>query len=298
KPRRRPTQAPQGDGGQSDDGQSGGGQNVSESDLINADIDIDWELDDEYLNDGQSGEEDDDDDGDGDDDDDDTASSALSKGKGKATASALPAASVKGSQAPSAKGKRRGHGNSGSSLGHDIGGPCGVNADDPSDPSTTSNTAGTLVPSDGVTVGGTLIINRATASASTVIASEVAAIANQAAIIATQAAVIATQTAVIVFAMTATRVGPSTPASRKSVRSSRSYLYQLYLRFRALLGEVKEAAGIDELESNIPPMTLTTPKAANVNVIFCIGLGSFNTRTGLPTKYSVVVKRFVKRLSV
>ncbi|KAG0299602.1 hypothetical protein BGZ99_004087, partial [Dissophora globulifera] len=64
-----------------------------------------------------------------------------------------------------------------------------------------------------------------------------------------------------VFAMTATRVSAETlpaTANRKSVRISRSYLYQPYLRFRTLMEEKKEAKRIDVLESNIPPMTLTT----------------------------------------
>ncbi|KAG0282106.1 hypothetical protein BGZ98_006913, partial [Dissophora globulifera] len=34
-------------------------------------------------------------------------------------------------------------------------------------------------------------------------------------------------------------------------------------------------------------------KVVNPNVIFCIGLGSFNTRTGLPTKHGELERRFV-----
>jgi hypothetical protein len=34
------------------------------------------------------------------------------------------------------------------------------------------------------------------------------------------------------------------------------------------------------------------------NVVFCVGLASFNSRTGLPSKHTVVSKRFITRVSV
>jgi hypothetical protein len=165
-----------------------------------------------------------------------------------------------------------------------------------------------------------------------------------------------------VFTMTATKVDPANNV-RESIRISRTFLYQPYLMFRTLLEEAKEAAGIDAIESDIPPMMLTkmdaylqymsstaqdpnnaavttvrqklllfyhgkwfakkswdmrkaqkacydygikamlrlaggneSTKVANPNSIFGIGLGSFNTRTGLATKHSALERRFVIRV--
>ncbi|KAG0320873.1 hypothetical protein BGZ99_004267 [Dissophora globulifera] len=38
---------------------------------------------------------------------------------------------------------------------------------------------------------------------------------------------------------------------------------------------------------------IESTKVVNPNVIFCIGLGSFNTRTGLATKHGEFERRFV-----
>ena len=40
------------------------------------------------------------------------------------------------------------------------------------------------------------------------------------------------------------------------------------------------------------------PRNANVNVVYAIGLGSFDSQTGLASKHSALQKRFIIRVSI
>ncbi|KAI1314465.1 hypothetical protein EDD11_002128 [Mortierella claussenii] len=155
--------------------------------------------------------------------------------------------------------------------------------------------------------------------------------------------------------MTATALDPARPNVRAFTTIRRSFLYGPYVKYRHLLEKRKAEAGIDLIESSIPPMTLSgidtyidylhkdgewnrlrdfyhhkwylrkswDVKKAQVSaydygidsifqlaggsngnsrnhemtrrVVFAIGLGSFNTRTGLPSKHSEFEKRFIIR---
>lgn len=157
--------------------------------------------------------------------------------------------------------------------------------------------------------------------------------------------------------MTATMIDTRLPVQRKSVTVRRTFLYRPYTLFRRRLQEEKEAAGIQIVESLMPPMTLSGIKdylkyletdgnrrkmhafyhdrpwfikktwdhhkaqqasydygikailnlggasegrrkiPSDQAVVFAIGLGSFNTQTGLPSKHSALEKKFVVRVS-
>jgi len=161
--------------------------------------------------------------------------------------------------------------------------------------------------------------------------------------------------------ITATKIDPK-DNSRHSIKITRKFLYRPYAIYRRLLQARKKDAGIDSIESRIPPMTLngideylafmsspvdgsgdgsmtnrsnlyqfydnawflrktwdvrkaqqctidlgvkallgmaganeTMEKAADDGspVVFAVGLGAFNTRTGLPSKHTSFLKRFI-----
>ncbi|KAF8911813.1 hypothetical protein BGZ58_005830, partial [Dissophora ornata] len=161
--------------------------------------------------------------------------------------------------------------------------------------------------------------------------------------------------------VTATKIDPK-DHSRHSIKITRKFLYRPYALYRRLLQARKKDAGIDSIESGIPPMTLdgineyltfmsspvdgsgvgsmtnrsklyqfyddawflrktwdvrkaqqcaidlgvkailgmagadeTRKKATDDGrpVVFAVGLGAFNTRTGLPSKHTSFLKRFI-----
>ncbi|KAF9288572.1 hypothetical protein BGZ68_010950 [Mortierella alpina] len=161
-----------------------------------------------------------------------------------------------------------------------------------------------------------------------------------------------------VVTMTATRLDPTRPSNRASVKVTRSFLYRPYILFRRLLEGRKRAQGIDLLESLIPSFSrdgihryldymsqdgvrdqlldfylcpwflrkswdcrkaqlaaydygikailrLVDDPAVHEarrrevwepQVVFAIGLGSFDSQTGLSSKHSQFEKRFISRV--
>ncbi|KAF9949650.1 hypothetical protein BGZ72_008598 [Mortierella alpina] len=161
-----------------------------------------------------------------------------------------------------------------------------------------------------------------------------------------------------VVTMAATRLDPTRPSNRASVKVTRSFLYRPYILFRRLLEERKRVQGIDVLESQIPSFSrdgihryldfmsndgnrdrllgfymcpwflrkswdcrkaqlaaydygikailrlVDRPGVHEARrredwepqVVFAVGLGSFDTQTGLPSKHSQFEKRFILRV--